>query len=108
MDKEPRTANDIMRDLLNFAEEMEWEGRTNTTCHCHPEYARCCPKCGVVYKSGYEKHGKYSDYVVLSEHTPDCELKRLILETKAYLVAEEEIKKAREEEAFNLEIEPRR
>lgn len=80
VENEPRTLLDIVQDLLDFARDRQWSGQLNTSCHCHPEYGDCCPKCDVLqYKRGAHEQ---------SDHEPGCELATLIREVDAFIDAE--------------------
>lgn len=86
-DEEPRTHLDIIRDLLEFTQDREWTGETNTSCSCHPEYARSCPECGSL---------EYPHKGDPRTHTENCRLAKLISETEAYLRIEEGLAQERE------------
>jgi hypothetical protein len=79
-----RSTNQIVADLLRFIIDGEWSGQTNTSCHCHPEYADSCPECGEERSVG--------------QHRLDCQRMALVKETQAYLRAENELAVARGEE----------
>lgn len=81
---EPRSINHIMADLLRLTIEGEWSGRSNTSCHCHPEYQSSCPECDELYEDG--------------KHKPNCKRLLLIRETQAYLRVEWELAEARGEQ----------
>lgn len=72
----------MMVELLQLAIDDQWSGRTNTACHCHPEYTPSCEQCDAQeYASG--------------EHMPDCSRMKLIEEVRAYLRAENDLAEAR-------------
>jgi hypothetical protein len=83
---EPRSTNDIIYDLLQIAIETQWSDRKNTSCHCHPEYAACCPECDtLLYDPSDSRHETEN------EHKPDCRRMALIREADAYLRVENEL-----------------
>jgi len=80
------SANDLIEALLRRVVDDEWSGRYNRACHCHPEYARCCPECRIPEKEGP------------TEHEPGCERKAIIDKASAYLRAENELAEKRGED----------
>lgn len=81
---EPRSTKDIIRDLLEFAQEHEWVMEMTTCGHgcCH-KWETHCPSCG-------EEKGPDA------KHKPDCRLAATIKEAEAYLAVEYEIEHRRE------------
>jgi hypothetical protein len=94
MDFEPRTTNHIIADLLQLAIDGEWSGQVNTACHCHPEYASCCPECGALE---YE-HRNFGAKRAHGEHEPSCKRMALIEEARAFLRVENDLAEERGEE----------
>ena len=92
---EPRSHLDIVSDLLQLAIDGEWSGQVNTACHCHPEYAACCPECGALE---YEHHRHFGEKRAHGEHEVNCKRQALINETRAYLRVENNLAEERGEE----------
>ncbi len=81
---EPRTTLDIIRGLLEFAQEREWVG----------EYMSCARGCCRYWKvhcleCGADQGEPGSD--AYQKHEPGCRLAASIREAEAFLAVEDEI-----------------
>lgn len=92
---EPRSMNQIMADLLQAAIDGQWSDETNMSCHCHPNYVRCCPKCGAL-EHPHDNNNPAKRKA--GEHEKGCELATLIAEARAFLRVENTIAEERGED----------
>jgi hypothetical protein len=92
---EPRSANQITADLLQAAIDGQWSDETNMACHCHPNYVRCCPKCGALE---HPHSSNNSAKRKAGEHERGCELAALIEEARAFLRVENTLAEERGED----------
>lgn len=81
-DVEPRTIADIMRDLLEAVKSHEWVEQYESGRGCGGDCHTRCPACG-------EEEGDYMVEETYRTHASGCRIQALILETEAFLRAEE-------------------
>lgn len=89
---EVRTEYHIISDLLRYVTESEFSGEENRACHCHPEYYKVCASCGA------DEPNRYKERPVNDGHNKDCELHKLIVEARAVIEAENELRNERGED----------
>lgn len=81
-------ANIFIEKLLQHVYDDQWSGRTNTACHCHPEWKASCPQCGVLR----DVKNPDSEFNTLTgEHKPDCARRAIIEQASAYLRIENKL-----------------
>jgi hypothetical protein len=95
---DPRSTNQIMADLLQLALDGEWSGQVNTACHCHAEYASCCPECEALQY----RHSNFGADRTAGEHEAGCKRMALIEETRAFLRVENTLAEERGEDTVYI------
>lgn len=91
MTDEPRTHLDIMRDLLEFAQDHEWVDEDvycGRGCNCLRGSHTICPECKA-------EKGQYGTEQY-RQHEPGCRLHALILEAETYIDVEQQLEAERQ------------
>lgn len=88
---EIRTTRHIVADLLQHVVDSEWSG---TIWNRDQEFA-CCPKCDVIEDYNI-------NFPTFREHEEHCEWKKIVVEARAFLEAENKLAEKNGEETIYI------